>query len=266
MQDYDDAILEKHVIEAKVIPYENKTIAMPERREEDKHPWDIAQEIMAEQKQAAQAVKWAILPLEILMDEQFLMILHPIEEITDVTPLREAALQLPKKSCEIVKIHEQLTRIPAELTDQLVFDVSKTYYYSVIESLCRLIKSIQQGQRTTLVSLAKIIQEQRDEIEKYQTLLRLPEEVRQLQLGMERKMEKVKKHVNTHLERMDKKTSITSITISEIRSQIHRLENTMKGNLNTYLSQTTPPGYSLGTQWNYMPQKTTSYSMTRVIE
>ena len=121
MQDYDDAILEKHVVEAKVIPYENKTIAKPERREEDKHPWDIAQEIMAEQKQAAQAVKWAILPLEILMDEQFLMILHAIEEITDVTPLREDALQLPKKIYEIVKIHEQLTRIPAELTDQLVF-------------------------------------------------------------------------------------------------------------------------------------------------
>ena len=230
MQDYDDAIKEKHVVNAKVIPYENKTIVKPERREEDKHPWDIAQEIMAEQRQAALAVKWAVLPLETLMDEQFLIILHAIEEITDVTPLREAAIQLPKKIYEIVKLREQLTTIPAELTDQLIFDVSKTYYYSVIESLCRLIKSIQQGQRTTLVSLAKIIQEQRDEIEKYQTLLKLPEEVRQLQLGMEIKMEKLKKHINTDLERMDKKTSVASVTISEIRSQIHRLENTIEGN------------------------------------
>ena len=230
MQDYDDAIIEKHVVNAKVIPYENKTVVKPERREEDKHPWDIAQEIMAEQRQAALAIKWAILPLETLMDEQFLIIPHTIEEITDVTPLREAAIQLPKKIYEIVKLHEQLTKIPAELTDQLVFDVSKTYYYSVIESLCKLIKSIQQGQRTTLVSLAKIIQEQRDEIEKYQTLLKLPEEMRQLQLGMEIKMEKLKKHVNTHLERMDKKTSVASVTMSEIRSQIHRLENTIEGN------------------------------------
>ena len=230
MQDYDDAIIEKHVVNAKVIPYENKTIVKPERREEDKHPWDIAQEIMAEQRQAALAVKWAILPLEILMDERFLIILHAIEEITDVTPLREAATQLPKKIYEILKLHEQLTKIPAELIDQLIFDVSKTYYYSVIESLCRLIKSIQQGQRTTLVSLAKIIQEQRDEIEKYQTLLKLPEEMRQLQLGMEIKMEKLKKHVNTHLERMDKKTSVTSVTMSKIRFQIHRLENTIEGN------------------------------------
>ena len=230
MQDYDDTIIEKHVVNAKVIPYENKTIVKPERREEDKHPWDIAQEIMAEQRQAALDVKWAALPLETLMDEQFLIILHAIEEITDVTPLREAIIQLPKKIYEIVKLHEQLTTIPAELTDQLIFDVSKIYYYSVIESLCRLIKSIQQGQRTTLVSLAKIIQEQRDEIEKYQTLLKLPEEVRQLQLGMEIKMKKLKKHVNTHLERMDKKTSVASVTISEIRSQIHRLENTIEGN------------------------------------
>ena len=157
------------------------------------------------------------------MDEQFLIILRAIEEITDVTPLREAAIQLPKKIYEIVKLHEQLTTIPAELTDQLIFDVSKTYYYSVIESLCRLIKSIQQGQRTTLV------QEQRDEIEKYQTLLKLPEEMRQLQLGMEIRMEKLKKHVNTHLERMDKKTSVDSVTMSEIRSRIHRLENYRRG-------------------------------------
>ena len=76
-----------------------------------------------------------------------------------------------------------------------------------------------------MVLLAKIVQDQRDEIEKYQTLLKLPE-VRQLQLRMER----LKKHVNTHLERIDKKTSVTSVTVSEIRSQIHRLETTMEGN------------------------------------
>ena len=215
MQDFDDTIIEKHIVNAKVIPYENKTVVKPKRRVEDKHPWDIAQEIMAEQKQAALAIKWAILPLETLMDEQFLITLHAIEEITDVALLREAAIQLPKKIYEIVI---------------LVFDVSKTYYYSVIESLCRLIKSIQQGQRTTLVSLAKIIQEQRDEIENYQALLKLSEELKQLQLGMEMRMEKLKKHVNTHLERIDKKTSVASVTVSEIRSQIYRLENTMEGN------------------------------------
>ena len=81
-----------------------------------------------------------------------------------------------------------------------------------------------------MVSLAKIIQEQRDEIENYQTLLKLSEEVKQLRLGMEMRMEKLKKHVNTHLERIDKKTSIASVTVSEIRSQIHRLESTMEGN------------------------------------
>ena len=230
MQDYDDDVIEKHVINAKVIPYENKTIIKPERKGEGKHPWDIAQEIMAEQRQAALAVKWAILPLETLMDEQFLLVLHAIEEITDVTPLKEAALQLPKRIYEIVRQYEQLTEVPAELTDQLIFDISKTYFYSVIESLCRLIKTIQQGQRTSLISLAKIVQEQRDEIEKYQALLKLPEEVRQLQLGIEVKMEKLKRHVNIHLERMDKKTSIASVTISEIRSQIHRLESAIEGN------------------------------------
>ena len=118
-------------------------------------------------------------------DEQFLNVLHSIEEITDATPLREVAKQLPKQIYNVIQSQEQI-RISAELTDQLVFDVVKTYYYSVIESLCKLIKSIQEGQRTALVSLAKIVQDQRDEIERYQTLLELPEEIRQLQWEMEK--------------------------------------------------------------------------------
>ena len=151
MMDYDD-IIEKEVTNARVLPYKNETITKPERKEESKHPWDIAQEIIAEQNQAALVVKWGILPLETLMDEQFLSILHAVEEITDVTPLREAAIQLPKKIYEIVGQYEQLKEVPAELTDQLIFNISKTYFYFVIESLCRLIKTIQQGQRTSLIS------------------------------------------------------------------------------------------------------------------
>ena len=218
--------IKKQVRNAKVVPYENKTTAKIDKKKKDKHPWDITQEIILEWERAALAVKSAIIPLEVLMDEQFLNVLHSIEEITDATPLREAAKQLPKQIYNIIQSQEQLTRIPAELTDQLIFDVAKTYYYSVIESLCKLIKSIQQGQRTALVSLAKIVQDQRDEIERYQTLLKLPEEVRQLQW----EMEKLKKHVDIHLKRTDKKTRVTSVTISELRSQIHRLETTIEGN------------------------------------
>ena len=133
----------KHVRNAKVVPYENKTIAKVGIKKKDKHPWDITQEIILEQERAALAVKWAIIPLEVLMDEQFLKILHSIEEITDATPLRDVAKQLPKQIYNIIQSQEQMTRISAELTDQLVFDVAKTYYYSVIESLCKLIKSIQ---------------------------------------------------------------------------------------------------------------------------
>ena len=43
-------------------------------------------------------------------------------------------------------------------------------------------------------------------------------------------MEKLKGHVNTQLERIDKKTSVTLVTISEIRSQVHRLEDVIEGN------------------------------------
>ena len=223
--------IKKHVRNARVVPYENKTIPKIEKKHKD-----ITQEIILEWQRAALAVKWAIIPLEILMDEQFLKVLHSIEEITDTTPLRDAAKQLPKQIYTIIQSQEQMTRISAELTDQLIFDIAKTYYYSIIECLCKLIKSIQQGQRTALVSLAKIIQDQRDEIEGYQALLKLPEEMRQLQ----QEVEKLKKHVNIHLERTDKKTSVTSVTISEIRSQIHRLEVTIEGNFEHILEPDQP--------------------------
>ena len=178
LQDFKETYVEKQVLNARVIPYENKIATKVEKKKMDKHPWDIAHEIMREQEQAALAVKWAIIPIEVLMDEQFLNVLHSIEEITDATPLRDAAKQLPRQLYGIIQAHKQMTRIPAELTDQLVFDVAKTYYYSIIQSLCKLIKSIQQGQRTTLISLAKKVQDQKDEIETYQTLLKLPEEMK----------------------------------------------------------------------------------------
>ena len=46
MQDFDDTHIKKHVINVKVVPYENKTIVKLEEKKEDKHPWDIAQEII----------------------------------------------------------------------------------------------------------------------------------------------------------------------------------------------------------------------------
>ena len=145
LQDFEETYVEKQVLNARVIPYENKIAMKVEKKKADKHPWDIAHEIMKEQERAALAVKWAIIPIEVLMDEQFLNVLHSIEEITDATPLRDAAKQLPRQLYGIIQAHEQMTRIPAELTDQLVFDMAKTYYYSVIQSLCKLIKSIQQA-------------------------------------------------------------------------------------------------------------------------
>ena len=38
---------------------------------------------------------------------------------------------------------------------------------------------------------------------------------------LRQRMEKLKKHVNTQLERTDKRTSVTSVTISELRLQVH---------------------------------------------
>ena len=114
---------------------------------ENRHPRDIAQEIVTEQNKASLAVKWSAIPLEVLFDEQFLSILHEIEELTDVSPLQNAVTQLPKDIYKIVKQYEHIPKMSTKSINDLI-NISKTYYYSVIESLCRLIKSIQQGQRT----------------------------------------------------------------------------------------------------------------------
>ena len=227
-QDYSETSIEKKRIpNARVAPHESEVLVKVEKRKTEKHPWDIANEIMKEREQAALAVKWAVIPIEVLMDEHFLNVLHSIEEITDTTPLRDAARQLPKQLYGIIQAHEQMTRIPAEVTDQLIFDVAKTYYYSVIRSLCKLIKSIQQGQRTTLITLAKIIQDQRDEMKEFGILSKFTEEIKQMQ----QQIVQFRKRMNTQLERMDKKTSVASVTISELRTREHLLEAALETNL-----------------------------------
>ena len=133
---------------------------------ENRHPWDIAQEIITEQNRASLVVKWSAIPLEVLFDEQFLSILHAIEELTDVSPLQNAVTQLPKDIYKIVKQYEHIPKVSAKSIDDLIYNISKTYFYSVIESLCRLIKSIQQCQRTSLVSMARVINNQNEVIGK----------------------------------------------------------------------------------------------------
>ena len=45
---FDDTHIKKCVRNAKVVPYENKTIAKIEKKKMDKYPWDITQEIILE--------------------------------------------------------------------------------------------------------------------------------------------------------------------------------------------------------------------------
>ena len=109
---------------------------------ENKHPWDIAQEIITEQNQAALAIKWSVIPHETLFDEQFLRVRHAIEELTDLAPLKDAMTQLPINIYEIVKQYEHIPNVTVKSTDELIYNISKTYFYSVIESLSKPIRSI----------------------------------------------------------------------------------------------------------------------------
>ena len=192
-----------------------------ENPNENKHPWDIAQQIITEQNRASLAVKWSAIPLEVLFDEQFLTILHAVEELTDASPLQNAATQLPEDIYKIVKQYEHIPVVSAKSVDELIYNISKTYFYSVIESLCRPIKSIQQGQRTSLVSMARVINEQNDLIEKYQELIKLPQQMKEMQDQLQEQIEQIKGRTAKHLDRIYRRAITTYTTISEIRSQIH---------------------------------------------
>ena len=156
---------------------------------ENKHPWHIAQEIITEQNQAALAIKWSAIPHETLFDEQFLRVLHAIEELTDLAPLKDAMTQLPKNIYEIVKQYEHIPNVTVKSTDELIYNISKTYFYLVIESLSKLIRSIQQGQRTSLVSMARVINEQKEIIKEYQGLTELLDQIKQKQGQLQKQID-----------------------------------------------------------------------------
>ena len=135
------------------------------------------------------AIKWSAIPHETLIDKQFLRVLHAIEELTDLAPLKDAMTQLPRNIYEIVKQYEHIPNVTAKSTDELIYDISKTYFYSVIESLSKLIRPIQQGQRTSLVPMARVINEQKEIIKEYQGLTELPDQIKQKQGQLQKQID-----------------------------------------------------------------------------
>ena len=187
-----DEIIPVIVFEGGAKSRKNIKIEPTQRKEgkgKEQYPWDIAQEIITEQIQAALAIKWSAIPHETLLDEQFLRVLYAIEELTDLAPLKDAMTQLPRNIYEIVKQYEHIPNVTAKSTDKLIYNISKTYFYSVIESLSKLIRSIQQGQRTSLVSMARVINEQKEIIKEYQGLTELPDQIKQKQGQLQRQID-----------------------------------------------------------------------------
>ena len=168
--------------------------------------------------------------------------LHAVEELTDIAPLKDAMTQLPKSIYEIVKQYEHIPVVTAKSTDDLIYNISKTYFHSVIESLCKLIRSIQQGQRTSLVSMARVINEQKEIIEKYQELTELPDQIKKGQSQLQKQIDQIKEQTATQLERVDKRAITTYTIISDIKSQIKKIENTLE-NTGILVEQSEQPGW-----------------------
>ena len=73
-------------------------------------------------------------------------------------------------------------------------------------------------------------------IEKYQELIKLPKQIKEMQDQLQEQIKKIKGRTSKHLDRIDRRAITAYTTISEIRSQIHRIENTLENN-NSSLEQ-----------------------------
>ena len=89
-----------------------------------------------------------------------------------------------------------------EMTDNSIYNIGQTYYYAVIESLCKIIKAVQQGQ--SLVALAMVNVNQKETIQKYQTLSNLHTQMQEIQSKLNEQINQVKYQTSKHLDRIDR--------------------------------------------------------------
>ena len=78
--------------------------------------------------------------------------------------------------------------------------------------------------------MARVINEQNEVIEKYKKLIKLPQQIKEMQDQLQKQIEQIKGRTAKHLDRIDRRAITTYTTISEIRSQIHKIENTLENN------------------------------------
>ena len=82
-----------------------------------------------------------------------------------------------------------------------------------------------------------MINEQKEVIGKYQEFIKLPNQIKEMQDQLQKQIEQIKGRTSKHLD------STTYTTISEIRSQTHKMENTLEKN-NITMKQPERPGWT----------------------
>ena len=91
--------------------------------------------------------------------------------------------------------------------------------------------------------MARVINEQKEVIEKYQELIKLPKQIKEMQGQLQEQIEQIKGRPSKHLDRIYRRAITTYTTISKTRSQIHKIENTSESN-NITMEQPERPGWT----------------------
>ena len=108
-------------------------------------------------KKEQDALQWASIPHENLLQESFVEQLNSLQTLEQLAPLQAAKEHLPQDIINILEILGKADNIPFNQLYSLAEDCADWYYTKVIKTLTQLLKSSFNDRQTILVNMARTL-------------------------------------------------------------------------------------------------------------
>ena len=108
-------------------------------------------------KKEQDALKWASIPHENLLQESFVEQLNSLQTLEQLAPLQTAKEHLPQDINNILELLGKVDNIPFNQLYSLAEDCADQYYTKVIKTLTQLLKSSFNDRQTILVNMARAV-------------------------------------------------------------------------------------------------------------
>ena len=193
-------------------------------------------------KKEQDALQWAGIPHENLLQESFVEQLNCLQTLEQLAPLQAAKEHLPQDIINILELLEKADNIPFNQLYSLAEDCADQYYTKIIKTLTQLLKSSFNDRQMILVNMARALKF----LESYgnrQTKLwnvsskydKLPDHFHDLQTTMQTEFNFLKKANSKNIKNLHKainlqQTSTTSLCchVNTIYTKLAQLEKQIK--------------------------------------